>query len=39
MLLQLCPVLKAGFEDMRGELLNLTKGKCTTLSLSFFLDC
>uniref|UniRef100_A0A4W2H5K0 BPI fold containing family B member 1 n=1 Tax=Bos indicus x Bos taurus TaxID=30522 RepID=A0A4W2H5K0_BOBOX len=22
---ELCPVLKAGFEDMRGELLNLTK--------------
>ena len=35
-LLQLCPVLKAGFEDMRGELLNLTKGRCTTLS-PFFL--
>lgn len=31
-LLQLCPVIEAAFEDMREDLLNLTKGRCAALS-------
>lgn len=28
-LLQLCPIMKASFEDMYADLLHLVRGKCT----------
>lgn len=34
-LLQLCPVIEAAFEDMHEELLRLVKGECTALSHLF----
>lgn len=35
-LLQLCPVIEAAFEDMREDLLHLVRGECTTLSRLFY---
>lgn len=35
MLLQLCPVLREAFEDVRADLLNLVKCKCSALSHLF----
>lgn len=34
-LLQLCPVIEAAFEDMYADLLRLVRGKCTALSHLF----
>lgn len=34
-LLQLCPIMKAAFEDMYADLLRLVMGKCTAPSHPF----